>query len=201
MSVEIILIGPGLVGSAVLQLLDGYSKLRPVIVTRVVSSKISYTHTNTSRSISDLDDASIIKEHRPAAQIDPRLLHPQPSGSYRSIIMVDCTSSADVVAMYEDWLSHGDCHIVTANKKGISSEWELYSRLMNLSTCEIPSHNLFLFEASVGWWKVWWVDGLTAMWCRCWTSCDFHHQRFGYDWGCGGGCGGSSKWNVILSFQ
>ena len=47
-------------------------------------------------------------------------------------VMVDCTASEDVPAMYKSFFDSG-IHVITANKKGLSGSIELYEEIMRHS--------------------------------------------------------------------
>ena len=61
-------------------------------------------------------------------------------------VVVDCTSSADIAALYPDLLSH-NVNIVAANKIAASGSFELYSRLKHLAHAKDVK---YLFETNVG---------------------------------------------------
>jgi aspartokinase/homoserine dehydrogenase 1 len=61
-------------------------------------------------------------------------------------VIVDCSASADVASHYAHWLSEG-IHVVTPNKKANSAEYEYYERLKDARRAA-GSH--YLYEATVG---------------------------------------------------
>jgi len=61
-------------------------------------------------------------------------------------IIIDCTSSTEVAARYPTWLANG-IHIVTPNKKANSADLELYARLHEARR-QGGAH--YLYEATVG---------------------------------------------------
>ena len=61
-------------------------------------------------------------------------------------IIIDCSASADVAARYPAWLGSG-IHIVTPNKKANSADLELYARLHEARR-QGGAH--YLYEATVG---------------------------------------------------
>lgn len=61
-------------------------------------------------------------------------------------LIVDCTASGDLPAMYCDWLEKG-INIVTPNKKAGTSPYHYYRKM--LSTCE-KTGSRWLYEATVG---------------------------------------------------
>ncbi|MBI1803240.1 MAG: bifunctional aspartate kinase/homoserine dehydrogenase I [Ignavibacteriae bacterium] len=63
-----------------------------------------------------------------------------------NIALVDCTASADVVAVYPEFVK-ANMHIITPNKKANVLPWRGYNRLMELLR-QRQKH--FLYEANVG---------------------------------------------------
>jgi len=61
-------------------------------------------------------------------------------------VMVDCTASEDVPAMYKSFFDSG-IHVITANKKGLSGPIELYEEIMRHSKSNWKS---FYYEATAG---------------------------------------------------
>jgi bifunctional aspartokinase / homoserine dehydrogenase 1 len=61
-------------------------------------------------------------------------------------VMIDCTASADVAAHYHEWLAAG-MHVVTPNKKANSGELSAYRALRDARRAE-GSH--YLYETTVG---------------------------------------------------
>ncbi len=61
-------------------------------------------------------------------------------------IIIDCSSSNEIAARYPEWLAQG-IHIVTPNKKANSGDFELYQRLQEAKK-QGGSH--YLYEATVG---------------------------------------------------
>ncbi|MGH8177462.1 MAG: bifunctional aspartate kinase/homoserine dehydrogenase I [Steroidobacter sp.] len=61
-------------------------------------------------------------------------------------IIIDCSSSADIVARYPAWLASG-IHIVTPNKKANSADLEFYTRLHEARR---QGNAHYLYEATVG---------------------------------------------------
>jgi aspartokinase/homoserine dehydrogenase 1 len=61
-------------------------------------------------------------------------------------VIIDCSASADVAARYPEWLARG-IHIVTPNKKANSGSLDLYARLLEAKR-QGGSH--YLYEATVG---------------------------------------------------
>ena len=61
-------------------------------------------------------------------------------------VFVDCTASADVAALYEDFFNHG-ISVVAANKIAASSDYDNYLRLKKTA---LRRNVKFLFETNVG---------------------------------------------------
>ncbi|MGQ0732681.1 MAG: bifunctional aspartate kinase/homoserine dehydrogenase I [Acidobacteriota bacterium] len=61
-------------------------------------------------------------------------------------VIIDCTASAEVARSYPRWLSHG-VHVVTPNKRANSGDWGLYAQLVE--TCSHTGSH-YLIEATVG---------------------------------------------------
>ena len=61
-------------------------------------------------------------------------------------VIIDCSSSADVAARYPSWLASG-IHIVTPNKKANSADLEFYARLHEARRA---GNAHYLYEATVG---------------------------------------------------
>ena len=61
-------------------------------------------------------------------------------------VIVDCTASAEVAAMYPEWLAAG-IHVVTPNKRANSSDLTLYARLKEARR---QGGSYYLYEATVG---------------------------------------------------
>ena len=61
-------------------------------------------------------------------------------------VFVDCTASAEIAALYDDFFAHG-VNVVAANKIAASSDYEIYHRLKETAR----NHGVkYLFEANVG---------------------------------------------------
>ncbi|MFO1408738.1 MAG: bifunctional aspartate kinase/homoserine dehydrogenase I [Steroidobacteraceae bacterium] len=68
------------------------------------------------------------------------------SDQYPHTVIIDCSASAEVAKRYAHWLSQG-IHIVTPNKKANSAEYGYYER-MREARRDAGSH--YLYEATVG---------------------------------------------------
>jgi len=61
-------------------------------------------------------------------------------------VIIDCSASAEVAALYPRWLAAG-IHVVTPNKRANSGPWELYAAI---ATARETSGARYLYEATVG---------------------------------------------------
>ena len=80
-------------------------------------------------------------------EIDPAKLRDEVIGmNIFNSVFVDCTASAEVAALYEDFFKHG-VSVVAANKVAASSDYPSYRRLKDTAM----RHSVkFLFETNVG---------------------------------------------------
>lgn len=142
------LIGPGLVGSALMEQLASQTarlasqskvdiRLRGVMSSRQMllgSSPIPF----------DSWKASFAQSSRPP---DPDLFrqHIRPEHLPNAVI-VDCSASAEIAAFYPRWLAAG-IHVVTPNKKANSSTLDFYD---SLKESQRAGRSHYLYEATVG---------------------------------------------------
>ncbi|KAJ3024591.1 UNVERIFIED_CONTAM: hypothetical protein HDU68_007992 [Siphonaria sp. JEL0065] len=149
MPVNVVLIGPGLVGSAFLSQLFAHQKRNVGPFVRVVaiasSSKAVVASAgidlgNWKASLATNTDALAAAEAAAtsASQNDPT-------------VVVDCTSSDAVAARYPSWLNSG-LHIVTPNKKGFSGSIDLFNNIKNAqkTSGEKGKRPLVFHESTVG---------------------------------------------------
>jgi aspartokinase/homoserine dehydrogenase 1 len=61
-------------------------------------------------------------------------------------VIIDCSASAEVAALYPRWLAAG-IHVVTPNKRANSGPWELYAAI---GAARAASGARYLYEATVG---------------------------------------------------
>jgi aspartokinase/homoserine dehydrogenase 1 len=146
-TVSIGLIGPGLVGTALVEQMASQMarlardfrldlRLRGVMSsTRMLLSDSAILLDNWKAALADGEPADL---DRFEAHVNAdRLPH---------AVIIDCSASADVAEMYPRWLAAG-IHVVTPNKKANSGALSLYARLRDARR-QGGSH--YLYEATVG---------------------------------------------------
>ena len=93
----------------------------------------------------NLDNYREELEKAPASS--PKILHDEVIGmNIFNSVFVDCTASADVAALYKDFLDH-NISVVAANKIAASSEYDKYAELKHIARRRGVK---FLFETNVG---------------------------------------------------
>jgi aspartokinase/homoserine dehydrogenase 1 len=147
-TVSIGLVGPGLVGKALLEQLASQSeRLRrdfklDLRLRAIAGSK--------SMLLAPLGIELEQWQARFAAATEPtdlaRFAQHVHADHLPHAIIVDCSASAAVAAHYGDWLAAG-IHVVTPNKKANSAEYAYYQRL-KLAGRDAGAH--YLYEATVG---------------------------------------------------
>ena len=147
-TVSIGLIGPGLVGGALLdQVASQVERLRRdfKIDLRVRGLAGSKTMRLTQGAV---DLARWRDEYAAGdAPVDlERFAEHVHADQFPHAVIIDCSASADVASHYAHWLSEG-IHIVTPNKKANSAGYEYYERLRDARR-SAGSH--YLYEATVG---------------------------------------------------
>jgi aspartokinase/homoserine dehydrogenase 1 len=146
-TVSIGLIGPGLVGSALIEQLASQTRrlkadfnldlrLRGIMS----SSKMLLDHV-TIDSSSWRSRLAVA----PAGDLDRFVSHIH-ADHLPHAVLIDCTASDDVAAEYPKWLAAG-IHVVTPNKKANSGSWALYSAVAD--ACRHGGAH-YLYEATVG---------------------------------------------------
>ena len=147
-TVSIGLIGPGLVGGALLdQIASQVERLRRDFKLDLRVRGI--TGTRSMRLSQGAIDLLRWREEREAGTepVDlERFGEHVHSDQYPHTVIIDCSASAEVAARYAHWLSQG-IHIVTPNKKANSAEYGYYER-MREARRSAGSH--YLYEATVG---------------------------------------------------
>ncbi|XP_054805798.1 bifunctional aspartokinase/homoserine dehydrogenase, chloroplastic-like [Prosopis cineraria] len=143
------IIGPGLIGSALLdQLRDQAAVLKEEFnidlrVLGIIGSK--------SMILSDLgvDLAQwreIREERGEAANLKKFVQHVHGNHFIPNTVLVDCTADSVIASHYHDWLRKG-MHVVTPNKKANSGPLDQYLRLRALQR---QSYTHYFYEATVG---------------------------------------------------
>ena len=147
-TVSIGLIGPGLVGGALLdQVASQVERLRRdfKIDLRVRGLAGSKTMRLTQGAV----DLARWREEYAAGEgpVDlDRFAGHVHADQFPHAVIIDCSASAEVASHYAHWLSEG-IHIVTPNKKANSAGYEYYERLKDARRAA-GSH--YLYEATVG---------------------------------------------------
>jgi aspartokinase/homoserine dehydrogenase 1 len=147
-TVSIGLIGPGLVGSALLEQIASQAarlerdfkldlRVRAIAgskTMRLAAGEIDLTRWRDEyRAGGDALDLDRFADHVHADHVP-------------HAVIVDCSASAEVAKHYAHWLSEG-IHVVTPNKKGNSAAYGEYQRIKDARR-EAGSH--YLYEATVG---------------------------------------------------
>ncbi len=147
-TVSIGLIGPGLVGGALLdQMASQVARLSRDLkvdlrVRGIMSSKRMHL-ANVEVPLNRWRDA--VSATGESADLTRFAEHTHADHLPHAII-IDCSSSNEIAARYPEWLAQG-IHIVTPNKKANSGDFELYGRLQEARK-QGSSH--YLYEATVG---------------------------------------------------
>jgi aspartokinase/homoserine dehydrogenase 1 len=147
-TVSIGLIGPGLVGSALLgQIASQIARLRDTLqvdlrVRGILRSKQMLL------AAGQIDPAAWQEPFRAGAvptDLDAFARHVKAEHLPHAVI-IDCSASAEVARHYRDWLAAG-IHVVTPNKKANSGELDYYE---SLKDARRAGGTHYLYEATVG---------------------------------------------------
>lgn len=144
---NIFICGVGTVGGSLIEQISRQrEKLKRELRLRLnVVGIASGHHAMFSRDGLDLPDYRSRLDQAPASSL--RRLHNEVIGmNIFNSVFVDCTASADVASLYQDFLSH-NINIVAANKIAASSSYDLYRRLKDIAQARGVK---FLFETNVG---------------------------------------------------
>jgi aspartokinase/homoserine dehydrogenase 1 len=156
-TISVGLIGPGIIGKALLQQLDERREVLKrdfkldVRVRAIVDSKNMVLEpkqiSSSVKAIALMDRTMTPPMDHPLKPTDLAQLaaHIQSEGIPHSVI-IDCTSSEKAVENYADWLAKG-IHIITPNKKAGSGSWE---RFQQIRQSQAKANTQFLYEATVG---------------------------------------------------
>jgi aspartokinase/homoserine dehydrogenase 1 len=146
-TVSIGLIGPGAVGSALLDQLSGeVERLRNVfnldLRLRAVGSS--------QRMLLDdqfikLDDWRSLMDAGEDMDLEQFMNHVQAEHLPHAVV-IDCTAESDIADQYGEWLRRG-IHVITPNKRAHSGPIEYYASLKSISH---SANTHFLYEATVG---------------------------------------------------
>jgi len=146
-TISIGLIGPGAVGSALLEQLASQTarlirdlrldlRLRGIATSRQMllgDPRLQLTDWRTLLAAAPATDLRRFEEHVHAQHLP-------------HTVLIDCSASAEVADHYPRWLAAG-IHVVTPNKKANSGDWGLYTRVQE-SRRVGGAH--YLYEATVG---------------------------------------------------
>tara|TARA_B100000686_G_scaffold355377_1_gene473962 strand:- start:22726 stop:25236 length:2511 start_codon:yes stop_codon:yes gene_type:complete len=146
-TVSIGLIGPGAVGSALLDQLSGEVKrlrkafnldlrLRAVGTSKRMHLNDQFIELGDWRSLVDAGETMDLEQFVNHIQAE-HLPH---------AVIIDCTAESDIADQYGEWLNRG-IHVITPNKRAHSGPIEYYASLKNLSH---SANTHFLYEATVG---------------------------------------------------
>ena len=147
-TVSIGLIGPGLVGGALLdQVASQVERLRRdfKIDLRVRGLAGSKTMKLTQGAVDLARWRDEYRSGEAAVELDRFASHVH-ADQFPHAVIIDCSASAEVAGHYAHWLSEG-IHIVTPNKKANSAGYEYYVRMKDARRAA-GSH--YLYEATVG---------------------------------------------------
>jgi len=140
---NIVLIGTGLVGSALLRQINDSNqsnRSQPRITGLMNSRKMLFT----AEGIAPGDWESTLDNSTDPADFSEMIEYAK--GSNSNCIFVDCTASEDVAGRYAEILSAG-IPLVTANKKALSGSYKTYAELQHLSR---NNGAPFLYETNAG---------------------------------------------------
>jgi aspartokinase/homoserine dehydrogenase 1 len=146
-TISIGLIGPGVVGSALLDQLASQAerltrefrldlRLRGICTSRhmlIADPRVPLDDWRSRMSAAPPTDLRRFEEHIHAEHLP-------------HAVLIDCSASAEVADHYPRWLADG-IHVVTPNKKANSGAWSLYTRVHEARRLG-GSH--YLYEATVG---------------------------------------------------
>ncbi len=146
-TISIGLIGPGVVGSALLDQLASQAER----LTRDFRLDLRLRGIASSRQMLLADPRVPLNDWRSrmsgAPPTDLRRFEEHVHADHLPhAVLIDCSASAEVADHYPRWLSDG-IHVVTPNKKANSGDWSLYTRVQEARRLG-GSH--YLYEATVG---------------------------------------------------
>lgn len=140
------LIGPGLIGSTLLdQLRDQAAVLKESfnIDLRVMGITGSKTMVLSNSGI----DLTKWREHqKEKADLEKFVQHVHENHFFPNTVLVDCTADSNIASRYYDWLRKG-IHVITPNKKANSGPLDRYLKLRKLQR---KSYTHYFYEATVG---------------------------------------------------
>ncbi|KAJ2502344.1 Homoserine dehydrogenase [Coemansia sp. RSA 1972] len=148
---NVAIVGPGLVGSALIQQLVAHSQSSrfgrlPIAVIGIINSK-KMAVSSTPFALSDLSDWKTKILGNTATAADLVQFGSSLAALKGPTAVVDCTSSDTIAELYPLWLSKG-LHVVTPNKKAFSNDISLFRKIQELTV--LPTGPSIYHEATVG---------------------------------------------------
>ncbi|MBI2522320.1 MAG: bifunctional aspartate kinase/homoserine dehydrogenase I [Bdellovibrio sp.] len=155
LTLNMALIGPGLIGATFLQQIEEQrAELKRrfnvnLVLKAICNSKSMFL----SESISHVDPLKILKSEGVPVDFDKMLTHLEHDGTPHKIIL-DCTASDQIPNYYQVWLSQG-FHIITPNKKGLAGNLERIKKISQeldsgLKRSHKRSGRYLYYETTVG---------------------------------------------------
>ncbi|XP_048130477.1 bifunctional aspartokinase/homoserine dehydrogenase 1, chloroplastic-like isoform X1 [Rhodamnia argentea] len=143
------IIGPGLIGSTLLeQLRDQAAVLKEEfnIDLRVMGITGSRSMLLSEAGIDLSKWKELLKEKGEVADLEKFVQHVHGNGFIPNTVLVDCTADSVVASHYYNWLRRG-IHVITPNKKANSGPLDQYLKLRALQR---QSYTHYFYEATVG---------------------------------------------------
>ncbi|KAJ2080149.1 Homoserine dehydrogenase [Coemansia sp. RSA 988] len=148
---NVAIVGPGLVGGALIEQLAAHAQSPrfaslPIAVVGLINSK-KMSVSPKPFAVEDLNQWKTAILGTSAAAADLLQFAESLAALKGSTAVVDCTSSDSISELYPLWLSKG-LHVVTPNKKGFSNDISLFRKIQHLSAS--PQGPAVYHEATVG---------------------------------------------------
>ncbi|KAK4747695.1 hypothetical protein SAY87_014281 [Trapa incisa] len=143
------IIGPGLIGSTLLeQLRDQASVLKEDfnIDLRVMGITGSRRMLLSEVGVDLSSWREFLSEKGEVADLEKFVQHIQRNDTVPNTVLVDCTADSNVASCYKHWLRKG-IHVITPNKKANSGPLDQY---MKLRALQRQSYTHYFYEATVG---------------------------------------------------
>ncbi|KAH1196303.1 Bifunctional aspartokinase/homoserine dehydrogenase 2, chloroplastic [Glycine max] len=149
-TIAMAIIGPGLIGSTLLdQLCDQAANLKEEFnidlrVMGIMGSKLMLLEDDTGINLDKWRE--LRQEKGEVANLEKIVQHVHGNHFIPNTVLVDCTADSVIASNYEDWLRKG-IHVITPNKKANSGPLYEYLRLRALQR---QSYTHYFYEATVG---------------------------------------------------
>ncbi|KAL2954985.1 hypothetical protein AAZX31_18G002700 [Glycine max] len=149
-TIAMAIIGPGLIGSTLLdQLCDQAANLKEEFnidlrVMGIMGSKLMLLEDDTGINLDKWRE--LRQEKGEVANLEKFVQHVHGNHFIPNTVLVDCTADSVIASNYEDWLRKG-IHVITPNKKANSGPLYEYLRLRALQR---QSYTHYFYEATVG---------------------------------------------------